>query len=420
MKKRLSLLLVLLLAFSLVACQTGEGPASDDAVVSEEGTELVEATDNGDGDDAVETPATEGDETYTIGLNFELTGATADYGVAESKGAKLAIAQKNEEAGYEKYKIVEYDNKSDAAESVTIGNMLASDDEIVGVVGPATSGASVATYQILDDAGKVLISPSATQNNITLKNPDDPNSDVYDHVFRVCFEDNYQGKAMAQHAKEDLGFEKMVVYSDSASDYAKGLESAFIETFENFGGEIVGQEYYVAGDTDFSSVLTNINSMDFDAIYIAGYYNEIGLIIKQAREMGIDSIILGGDGMDSESLANIAGAENLNDVKYTTAYTTVDASQELKDFIGAFEEEYNEQPAMFAALAYDSTMLLIQAIEESEGDMGQLRDNVRNIEFSGITGDFTFDDTHSPIKDVLVVELVDGEQAGVEGIEVVE
>jgi len=398
LKKMIKSMLALILVASLAACS----PSTSSTGTTEQGE--------------TDTPAAEGQETYKIGLHYELTGAVADYGVAENKGSKLAIKLANEAAGYEKYVGVEYDNKSDSSEAVTIATTLASEG-VIGVVGPATSGASAATYQISNDSQVIVVSPSATQNNITLVDPNNADSDVYEYIFRVCFEDSYQGAAMAQYAKDTLAASKAVIYGDSASDYSKGLIEAFDTQFTKLGGEIVATEYYTAGDTDFSAVLTNINSMEFDVLYIAGYYNEAGLIIKQAKEMGIDKVILGADGFDSESLIELAGAENLNDVYYTTAYTAVDASEKLQAFIDAYKVEYNEEPAMFAALAFDATNLLIQAVEEvGSADAAALQAAVKGINFNGVTGDFTFDDTHTPIKSVLVVKLVDGVQSSADSV----
>ena len=353
----------------------------------------------------------DGQATYKIGLHYELTGAVADYGFAECKGSKLAIKQANEAAGYEKYTYVEYDNKSDAGEAVSLATKLVQDG-VVGVVGPATSGASAASYQILNDAKILVVSPSATANNQTLTNPDDPTSAVYDYVFRVCFEDSYQGAAMAQYAFDTLGKTKAVIYGDSSSDYAKGLKEAFETQFTKIGGTVVATENFVSGDTDFKAVLTKVKDMDFDVIYVPGYYNEAGLIIKQARDMGIDCEILGPDGFDSVTLVDLAGNTNLNKVYFTTAFTTVGASDTLNAFMEAYKAEYNEEPAMFAALAFDATNALIQAVEAAgSNDPEAIQKAMAAMNFSGVTGDFTYDATHTPVKSVLVVELVDGVQA---------
>ncbi len=367
-----------------------------------------ESTPTTDGNTGGDVPS--GTDTVTIGLNYELTGGVADYGTAESKGSKLAIKLANEAAGTEKYAYIEYDNKSDETESITLATQLAADG-VVGVVGPATSGASAATYPILNESKVPVVSPSATANNQTLVNPDDPTSAVYDYVYRICFEDSYQGAAMAQYAYDTLGAKKVAIYGSSSSDYALGLKEAFTAQFEKLGGSIVASEAYQDGDTDFSSVLTTLASQDFDALYIPGYYSEAGLIIKQARDMGITQPIIGADGFDSVTLIELAGASALNDVYFTTAYTTVDASDKLQAFVDAYKAEYNEEPGMFAALAFDSVNLLLHAVEEAQStDPEAVQKALSAISFSGVTGDFTFDETHTPLKSVLVVTLEDGVQ----------
>lgn len=354
----------------------------------------------------------EDDGVVKIGLHYELTGSVAEYGTAELKGSQLAIKLANENGNNKyTYKGVEYDNKSDTTEALTLAAKLASDG-VVGVVGPATSGASTATYQISNDSKIVVVSPSATANNQTLKNPDDSNSDVYEYVYRVCFEDSYQGAAMAQYAIDTLKAKTVAIYGSVSSDYAKGLNDAFTKQFKKLGGSVVANESYQDGDTEFSAVLTSLASKKFDVLYIPGYYNEAGLIIKQARDLGIDCPIIGGDGFDSQTFDDLAGAKNLNNVYYTTAYTTVGASDKLQAFIDAYKAEYNAEPSMFEALAFDATNLLIEAIEKADStDSDAVNKAVAEIEFSGVTGDFTFDETHTPIKSVLVVELKDGVQA---------
>lgn len=344
-----------------------------------------------------------------IGLNFELTGPAATYGQTELNGVKLALKQAKENKDNKlTYTTVEGDNKSDAGESTTVGQKMISSDNVNAFIGPATSGASAAIYDLATNSKVFVISPSATQTGITSKK----DGSVYDYVYRVCFEDAYQGAAMAVYAKDTLGKTKAAILSDSTNDYAKGLEAAFEEKFKEKGGEIVSKSNYVAKDTDFNSALTKIKNSGADILYIPGYYTEVGSIIKQAREMGIDTPIVGGDGFDSTDLVKLAGnKEYLNDVYFTTAYTTVGASDELKAFIEAYKAEYGEDPSMFSALAYDSTNLLIQAYEEAGStDAEAVKAAMDKVSFKGITGDFTFDETHTPKKTALVVKLIDGEQ----------
>lgn len=342
-----------------------------------------------------------------IGLNFELSGGTANYGTPEFKAAKLAIKQANKNKDNKlKYTFVEGDNKSSADESTTVATKLITSDGVNGIVGPATSGNSAATYQIATDNKVLVVSPSATAEGVTLNN-----KKVYDYVFRVCFEDSYQGAAMATYAVDTLGTTKVAVLSDSSSDYAKGLSEAFQKKFKEKGGSIVDELHYQEKDTDFNVQLTKIKSMDFDLIYVPGYYSEVGLVIKQAREMGITTPIVGGDGFDSSDLVKLAGTTNLNDVYFTTAYTTVGASPELTQFVESYKSEYDEEPSMFSALAYDATNAMIQAFEKAgSADSEKAQKEMTKLDFSGITGSFTFDDTHTPKKTALVVKMVDGVQ----------
>lgn len=343
-------------------------------------------------------------DTVKIGLNFELSGDVAQYGTQESEGAKLAIDQFNarEDKPFT-VEAVEIDDKGDAAESTTAATKLITEDGVAAIVGPATSSASIATYAVASENSVPVISPSTTQVDAML-NAGEP----YEYAWRVCFEDSYQGAAMALYSHDTLKATKAVIVNET-SDYGQGLANAYKEEFEKLGGSVVAQEQYNAKDTDFASMLTKLKGKDFDVMYIAGYYNEAGLIIKQAREDGIDTPIVGADGFDSATLADLAGTSNLHNVFYTTAYTTIDASDELQSFIDAYKEKYNKEPGMFSALAYDATNLVLDQLEATGATGKELNEAIKKADFTGITGSFTFDEaTHTPQKSVLVVELDNG------------
>lgn len=347
----------------------------------------------------------EGD-TVKIGLNYELSGGTSTYGMAMDKGSRLAIKQYNEKEGH-KYNIeyVSLDNKGDSNEAVSIATRMMTEEKVAFIVGPATSTASIATYPVAGQNQVPVLSPAVTQNGGMM------NGDTaYEYAWRVCFEDSAQASAMAIYSYRDLGKRKAVIYQDVKNDYATGLGEDFQKKFEELGGEVVSVESYQQGDTDFNAVITNIKGMDFDVLYIPGYYSESGLIIKQARDAGITQTIVGPDGMDSPKLMELAGAANLNDVYFTTAYTTVNASEELQNFIESYKAEYNEEPDMFSVLAFDATNLGLQALEEAGATGEALNNAIANMEFTGLTGSFGFDDAHTPTKKVLVVQLEDGVQ----------
>lgn len=347
----------------------------------------------------------EGD-TVKIGLNYELSGGTSTYGMAMDKGSRLAIKQYNEKEGH-KYNIeyVSLDNKGDSSEAISIATRMMTEEQVAFVVGPATSTASIATYPVAGQNQVPVLSPAVTQNGGMM------NGDTaYEYAWRVCFEDSAQASAMAIYSYRDLGKRKAVIYQDVKNDYATGLGEDFKKKFEELGGEVVSVESYQQGDTDFNAVITNIKGMDFDVLYIPGYYSESGLIIKQARDAGITQTIVGPDGMDSPKLMELAGAANLNDVYFTTAYTTVNASEELQNFIESYKAEYNEEPDMFSVLAFDATNLGLQALEKAGATGEALNNAIADMEFTGLTGSFRFDDAHTPTKKVLVVQLEDGVQ----------
>lgn len=373
------------------------------------------ADDQSNNTDTTDTPsgAKLGD-TVKIGLNFELSGEVADYGTKEINGARIAIEEFNarEDKPFT-VEGVEIDDKGKPDESITAITKLIEQDGVVGVVGPATSASSIATYDFAASKAVPVISPSATQDGATMKSDGVP----YEYAWRVCFEDSYQGKAMADYAVNELGAKKAVILNE-VSDYGIGLADAFTEELDKLGGEVLDRSEYQSGDKDFASFITKIKDLDFDVIYIAGYYNEAAQIIKTAQADGIDKPIIGADGLDSADLISQIGAANANNIYYTTAYTAIDASDDLKAFIEAYKAEYGEDPSMFAALSYDATNMLLSALESSGKTGAELNEAIKNVDFSGVTGSFSFDEaTHTPKKSVLVVELVDGVQSNVKEVE---
>ena len=218
-------------------------------------------------------------DTVKIGLNFELTGNVADYGTKEINGAKIAVQQFNarEDKPFT-VETVEFDDKGEPAESVAAITKLIDQDGVVGVVGPATSASSIATYEFASSKQVPVMSPSATQVDAMLKG----DGSAYEYAWRVCFEDSYQGKGMADYAIETLGAKKAVVLNE-VSDYGAGLANAFSDEFAAKGGEVVDRVEYQAGDKDFASFITKIKDKDFDVMYIGGYYNEAAQIVKAAK-----------------------------------------------------------------------------------------------------------------------------------------
>ena len=356
----------------------------------------------------------EGDAAATevkIGINYELTGAVATYGQASVDGIQMAFDETNAAGGINGMQIVPVtlDNKSDSAEATSLATRLMTQEGVVACLGPATSGNFMATIPVATDSGIPVISASATADEgVTM----DADGNVNEYVFRLCFNDSFQGVTMANFAYTNLGKKSAVIIQDQSSDYAKGLAKNFKATFEAAGGTIVDEEGYVADDKDFNAILTSIKAKDFDVIFLPGYYQEAGLIIKQARDLGIDAPILGADGFDSEVLLELAGAEALNNVYFSNHYSNLDEDPMVQDFIAAFKEKYGTEPNAFHALGYDLGKYIADAIGRAGStDPDAIKDALASTEnFAGVTGTFTMGADHNPIKSIVVIGLVDGVQ----------
>ncbi|MFM2488149.1 ABC transporter substrate-binding protein [Enterococcus avium] len=362
------------------------------------------ASDSGGSDNA---------KTIKIGGNFELSGAVAAYGEAENEGVKLAVEEINKDGGIDGKKIeyVSKDNKSDNNEAASVAANLTTKDEVVAIVGPATSGATKATLPNLTKAKTPAVTPSGTDDAITVQK-----GKVQDYIFRSCFQDSFQGIVLAKYADENLKADKAVILGDNSSDYASGLKKAFKETYK---GEIVAEENFTAGDKDFQAMLTKIKDKDFNVIYIPGYYTEAGLIIKQAREMGIEQPIIGADGFGDEKLIETAGASNVKNVYYTGHFSTkAPATDKVEPFVAAFEKKYGKQPSSFNALAYDSVYMIKQAIEdEGKATPEAINKGLANLkDFEGVTGKITMDKEHNPVKSAVVLGLTDGKETSAETV----
>ena len=352
-----------------------------------------------------------GGETIKLGLNLELSGPVASYGQSEAEGIELAIEEINANGGIDgkQIKPIKVDNKSDGAEATSAAIKLTSQDSVTAIIGAATSGNTVAQVQIANDNKTVLLSPSGTSPTVTVGE----DGSVNEYAFRTSYIDPFQGTVAANFAAGTLKVKKAAIFADNASDYAKGLASSFIKDFEAAGGEIVAEEAYVAKDTDFRSTLTRIKGTNPEFIFIPGYYEEVGLIIKQAREMGITVPLMGADGWDSPKLVELAGAEALNNTFITNHYSSEDPDKKIQEFVANFSEKYDgKSPDAFNALGYDSVYLLKDAIERAGStDSEKIKDALaETTDLSLVTGVYSVDENHHPIKSATILEYEDGKQ----------
>lgn len=350
------------------------------------------------------------EETIKIGSMFELTGAAAAYGTSMNNAVHMAVDEINETGGIDgkQVEIVEYDTKTDETEATSITTRLGTRDNVVAIIGPATTGSMQAAIPSANAAEVPIMSPTATDDGVLTAS----DGSVHPYAWRTSFTNSFQGSSLAQFANSHLGATKAVILSDNSSDYAIGLTNTFSDVFD---GEIVAVENFSEGETDFNAVLTNIKDLDFDVLYVPGYYEEAGPIIKQAREMGIMQPILGPDGMGNEILRELAGAENMNDVYYTSHFVVSSEDPKVQEFVKNYKDEFGIDADMFTGLAYDSVYVIKEAIESAgSSNPKDVNDALTNItDFPGITGTFSFDEMHDPVKTVNIIEIQNDEEAGV-------
>ena len=347
-----------------------------------------------------------------IGVVSEMTGSNATYGTSVVNGMKLALKEVNDKGGVngKKVSIVVADSKSEPAEAANAMSKLVNQDKTPVVMGIFTSSSAIAAANVSESAKVPFLAIGATNPKVTL---DDKTGKVKPNTFRVCFIDPFQGTVGANFVLNEKKKKKAVIFVDNSSDYSKGLASFFKQAYTSKGGEIVGEEAYLQKDTDFKAVLTKIKTMNPEILYVPGYYEEVGKIIKQARELGMNLPIVGGDGWDSPKLSEIAGAGPLNNTFFTNHYSPDDTSEASKAFVDAYVKAYNQKPDAPAVLGYDGARLMIDAISRAGGTEGAKVSKAlaETKNYKAVTGDTSLNETHDAVKSAVIIEFKDGKQA---------
>ncbi len=348
-------------------------------------------------------------DTIRIGSNLEMTGGQAAYGIDAIRGANLALEEINAAGGVlgKKLELVSLDNKSEPSEAASAAQKLV-DEGVVAVIAPNMSSNALAAVPLFNASQIPSISPTGTNPKITV---DEKTGEVIPYSFRACFIDPYQGTVMANFVYDKLQVRKVAILIDNSSDYAKGLARFFTDAFTAKGGEILATEAYLQKDTDYNATLTKIKNLNPDFIYVPGYYQEVGLIVKQARALGITVPFGGGDGWSSTTLADIAGTDALEGTYYSNLYAVEEDNPTVMNFINAFKAAYGVNPGMHAALTYDTVKLFAQVIGEvGSDDPVQIRDGLENLKsFSGVSGEMAFTETHDAKKAAFILTYKDGE-----------
>lgn len=337
-----------------------------------------------------------------IGEYASLTGKEAAFGQSSHNGTVLAVEEINKAGGVlgKPIKLITEDTQSKPGESATSVRKLISRDNVVAVLGEVASGRSLEGASVCQPAKIPMVSPSSTNPKVTKAG---------DYIFRVCFDDTFQGKILAKFARENLKASDVAVLADATAPYSVGLAEYFKENFTKNGGNIIIEQRYSGGDKDFRAQLTAIRAAQPDAIFIPGYYTDVGLIVSQARQLGIDVPLFGGDGWEAPQLIEIGG-DALEGTYYSTHFFHESTEPEVQEFVKKYTERFGEAPDAMAALGYDSAMILADAIKRAGStDPAKIRDALAATkDFQGATGKTTIDENRNASKPAVILTVEDG------------
>jgi branched-chain amino acid transport system substrate-binding protein len=356
------------------------------------------------------TAASGGGDTIKVGEFASLTGSEATFGQSSHKGTQLAVDEINQAGGVlgKKLELITEDDQSQQGMAATVVRKLISSDGVAAILGEVASSRSLEAAPNCQESKIPMISPASTNPKVT---------QVGDYIFRVCFLDSFQGgKVLSGFAHDTLKAKSVAVLKDVKSDYSVGLAKFFVDGYTALGGKIAAEQNYSGGDKDFNAQLTAIKAANPDAVFVPGYYTEVGLIALQARQLGLNVPLFGGDGWESSVLVSIGGAALEGDY-YSTHYSPDDNSPLVRQFVAHFKEKYGETPDSMAALGYDSALILADALKRAgAGDSGvattdaaKLREAIAATkDFHGVTGTITIDENRNASKSAVIVTIKDG------------
>jgi branched-chain amino acid transport system substrate-binding protein len=335
-----------------------------------------------------------------IGYFGDLSGPTFNFGQSAINGVLMAADHINQTGGVNgrRIDVVIEDDKGSPEEAARLTAKLIDQDKVVAIIAGGTSGNSLAAAPRAQSSRVPMISPSSTDPAVT---------QVGDYIFRACFVDEFQGEVMASFAFNTLKAQKAAILFDFNSPYSRGLTNFFQTSFKRLGGQIVGERSYTQGDDDFKGQLSSIRSSEPDVIYIPGYYGDVTLIAKQARQLGLTQPLLGGDGWDAPELWQLGG-DALNG-SYISTHYSVDAPA-IQPFVQEYKQRYgNLLPDAHAALAYDAARILFDAIGRAgTTEAAKVRDALAQTkDFDGVTGTISMDAHRNAVKPAVVLKLMD-------------
>ncbi len=343
------------------------------------------------------------EEFIKVGEYVSLTGNTATFGQSTDRGVQIALDEINAAGGVlgKKIKVIVEDTQSKPETSKTAVLKLIKQDHVVALIGEIASSRTLAAAPEAQRSQVPMITPGSTNPAVTEKG---------DYIFRICFIDPFQGQVMAKFASGELKSKKAAILTDVKNDYSVGLAKNFKDVFVAAGGAIVAEESYSEGDTDFKPQLTAIKNKTPDILVVPGYYTEVGIIANQARELGMNQPMIGGDGWDSAQTIAIGG-KAIEGSYFTNHYAADDPNPVVQDFRKKYEERFKEVPDAMAALGYDTMKLLADAIKRAGSTDGKaLRDAIAQTQgFPAVTGAVTIDENRNAKKPITVIKIENGQ-----------
>ena len=336
-----------------------------------------------------------------IGAYLSMTGSMATFGITTERGAQMAVDEVNAAGGLlgRKLELVTLDDQGKADEAGNTVTRLIDVNKAVAIIGEVASTLSLVGGRIAQRRQIPMVSPSSTNPKVT---------EVGDYVFRVCFLDPFQGFVMAKFAHDKQKLSKVAILKDVRNDYSLGLSDAFKKAFTEMGGQIVAEESYSAGDTEFSAQLTKIKGLNPDGLYIPGYYTEVGTIARQARRLGLTVPMMGGDGWESPELHKIGGADVVGSY-FSNHFAHDNPTPNAKKFIDGYHAKFHEPSGALSALGYDAVMVIVNAIKQANSaEPKAIRDALAQTkDFDAVTGKLTLDKNRNPVKSAVVVRVTD-------------
>jgi branched-chain amino acid transport system substrate-binding protein len=345
----------------------------------------------------------EKDTAIVIANVMPLTGDIATFGQSANNGVKLAIDEANATGGIKgrRLDIQVYDTVGKPEEAAIAASRAISQKKAMLLIGELGSGGSLAIAPIAEEHKVPAISPASTNPKVTKDG-----TRTRSYMFRVCFIDPFQGTVMAKFARQNLKAKRAAIIRDVGNDYSVGLADFFAKTFKELGGEIAVDVSYKGGDQDFKAQLTKVKYASPDLLYVPGYYTDVALIGRQARELDVKVPLAGGDGWDSAKLYEIAQGA-LDGGYFSNHYSTENPSATVQEFAKKYQAAYRAAPDAFAALGYDAALLALDAMRRArELTPSAVRDAIeQTATLQGVTGTMRFDADHNPVKSAVIMGI---------------